>query len=161
MPSASSRLRRPADYAAVFAAPEQRLRGTLWMWLLRRPAQNADGETGRVSDCARLGLAVARKHLPRAVARNRVKRVAREAFRVIAAELGDCDVVLLSANPKTNAASVTQKRPSKTERAARADALDLQWQAWLQPRGRLLQQFKQELATLAARSAAPVRSAKP
>jgi ribonuclease P protein component len=140
------RLRTPAEYAAVFAEPEQRLRGVLWMWLLRTRSTES-------LDSGRLGLAVARKHLPRAVARNRVKRIAREAFRASVRELLGCDVVLLTTQPRADSTSRTNKRLSKTQRAARTGQLEAEWKAWLKPRGLLLRQFKQELATLAARVA--------
>ncbi|HLQ86812.1 MAG TPA: ribonuclease P protein component [Salinisphaeraceae bacterium] len=45
---------------------------------------------------ARLGLAVAKRHLPRAVDRNRVKRLIRESFRRQRAHLGALDVVVLA-----------------------------------------------------------------
>ena len=44
----------------------------------------------------RLGLVVAKKHLKRAVDRNRVKRVARETFRAVQSDLGGVDVVFLA-----------------------------------------------------------------
>lgn len=45
---------------------------------------------------ARLGLAIAKKQLKRAVDRNRVKRIAREAFRHKQAPLAGVDIVVLS-----------------------------------------------------------------
>jgi RNase P protein component len=93
-------------------------------------------------------LAVARKHLPRAVARNRVKRVAREAFRAKAAELRGLDIVLITTNPAAQKSTAGRKRLSKTQLAAQAAATQALWQTWLKPRGLLLQQFKQELASL-------------
>jgi ribonuclease P protein component len=138
------RLRTPAEYAQVFAAPEQRLRGVLWMWLVRAQPAQVEGST----QCGRLGLAVARKHLPRAVARNRVKRVAREAFRAMALEVRGFDVVLITTNPATRKATAGRKRQSKTQLAAQAEATQALWQTWLKPHGVLLQQFKQELARL-------------
>ena len=144
----SHRLRTPAEYAHVFAAPEQRLRGALWMWLVRARPNAAAAEAEPAESSGRLGLAVARKHLPRAVARNRVKRVAREAFRAMAAELGGLDVVLITTQPSKQKTTATRKRPSKTQLAAQAAATQALWQTWLKPRGVLLQQFKHELASL-------------
>ncbi|SMF99183.1 Ribonuclease P protein component [Burkholderia singularis] len=43
---------------------------------------------------ARLGLVVGKKHAPRAVTRNLVKRLAREAFRVRRAEFAGWDILL-------------------------------------------------------------------
>jgi ribonuclease P protein component len=144
----SHRLRTPAEYAHVFAAPEQRLRGALWMWLVRAQPIEVAAEAEPAGLSARLGLAVARKHLPRAVARNRVKRVAREAFRAMAAELGGLDVVLITTQPSKQKPPTTRKRPSKTQLAAQAASTQALWQTWLKPRGVLLQQFKHELASL-------------
>jgi ribonuclease P protein component len=45
---------------------------------------------------ARLGLAVGKKHVRRAVGRNRIKRLVRESFRVHAGDLGGVDLVVLS-----------------------------------------------------------------
>ena len=144
----SHRLRTPAEYAHVFAAPDQRLRGELWMWLVRARPIAVAAEAQPAGPTGRLGLAVARKHLPRAVARNRVKRVAREAFRAMAAELGGLDVVLITTQPPKQKTTTTRKRPSKTQLAAQAAATQALWQTWLKPRGVLLQQFKHELASL-------------
>ncbi len=46
----------------------------------------------------RLGLAISRKVARTAVARNRVKRVSRESFRLRQSELGALDVVILGRN---------------------------------------------------------------
>ena len=46
-------------------------------------------------DTARLGLAVAKKRLKRAVDRNRIKRLIRESFRQHRAILGGLDIVVL------------------------------------------------------------------
>ena len=45
---------------------------------------------------ARLGLAIAKKRIRRASARNRIKRLVRESFRYHAAELCGLDVVVLA-----------------------------------------------------------------
>jgi ribonuclease P protein component len=45
-------------------------------------------------DYARLGLAISRKHCPRATGRNRLKRLVRESFRHHAHELEGIDVVV-------------------------------------------------------------------
>jgi ribonuclease P protein component len=55
---------------------------------------------------SRLGIALTRKLLPRAVDRNRVKRIVREAFRRHAAKAAGLDVVVaLRERPDTGAAS--------------------------------------------------------
>lgn len=45
--------------------------------------------------CARLGLVISRKHVPSAVARNRIKRVSRESFRLLKAQLCGWDIVVI------------------------------------------------------------------
>lgn len=47
-------------------------------------------------DQPRLGLAISKKHARRAVDRNRIKRIAREAFRVRRRSLAAVDIVVLS-----------------------------------------------------------------
>lgn len=47
-------------------------------------------------DSARLGLAIAKRRVPRAVDRNRVKRVIRESFRSCRGSLGRFDIVVLA-----------------------------------------------------------------
>ncbi|MDX1595000.1 MAG: ribonuclease P protein component [Gammaproteobacteria bacterium] len=47
-------------------------------------------------DGARLGLAIARKHVRHAVERNRIKRLVRESFRHHRSQLGPLDVVVLA-----------------------------------------------------------------
>ncbi len=48
------------------------------------------------AESARLGLAISRKHARRAVARNRLKRMAREAFRIRRHSLPLVDIIVLS-----------------------------------------------------------------
>jgi ribonuclease P protein component len=47
-------------------------------------------------DTARLGFAVAKKRIPAAVGRNRVRRIARESFRKKRGELGAFDIIILA-----------------------------------------------------------------
>jgi len=44
---------------------------------------------------ARLGLAIAKRHIPTAVGRNRVRRMIREGFRLHQAILGNVDIVVI------------------------------------------------------------------
>lgn len=85
---ANRRLREPREFAAVF---DQRrlLRGERFN-LHYRP---------NGSDSARLGLVVAKKLAKRAVWRNAVKRVAREAFRHARPSLPAMDLILRLAQP--------------------------------------------------------------
>lgn len=48
----------------------------------------------RDSGAARLGLLISRRHAPRAVVRNRIKRCIREAFRLEQERLGPMDVLV-------------------------------------------------------------------
>ena len=45
---------------------------------------------------ARLGLAIAKRKVPGAVMRNRLKRLARESFRAIASKLDSLDIVVMA-----------------------------------------------------------------
>lgn len=80
------RLLTAADYRRVFQRSERRA-GSDELLLLARS-----------SDLPRhrLGLAVARKHAPRAVQRNLIKRLAREQFRHLAPTQPALDIVILS-----------------------------------------------------------------
>ena len=69
----------------MFAAP-RRSRDRFFTMLVR---ENGLG-------LARLGIAVGKKHVRRAVDRNRIKRQVRETFRHHAAMLGGIDVVVLA-----------------------------------------------------------------
>lgn len=84
-----ARLLKPAEFERVFTENERARTETLLV--MARP--NALGQ-------ARLGLVVAKRLLPRAVDRNRVKRCVRETFRVQQLDLPPCDfVVRLIARP--------------------------------------------------------------
>ncbi|MEP4544836.1 MAG: ribonuclease P protein component [Saccharospirillum sp.] len=81
----SHRLLTPGDFRAVFdqvavksACPE--------LLLLSRPAQ---------SGSARLGFILAKKNIRTAVARNRIKRCAREVFRLHYADWPPLDIILM------------------------------------------------------------------
>jgi len=78
------RLLTPKQFSHVFANA-QKFANRNWT-LIVRPNE---------MDIPRLGLAIAKKQLPRAVWRNRVKRLAREAFRLHKAELSGYDIVVL------------------------------------------------------------------
>lgn len=78
------RLLSPKDFQHVFAEA-QKFANRHWT-LIVRPNK---------LDIPRLGLAVAKKQLQRAVWRNRVKRIAREAFRLHKQDLCGYDIVVL------------------------------------------------------------------
>ncbi|HHT00043.1 MAG TPA: ribonuclease P protein component [Thiomicrospira sp.] len=87
----SHRLLSPKSYSHVFAKAE-RFGNRNWTMIVR--ANNEDHP--------RLGLAIAKKQLSRAVWRNRVKRIAREAFRSHKKELSGYDIVVLGRNGMQN-----------------------------------------------------------
>jgi ribonuclease P protein component len=83
------RLLKPAQFEQVFKLNERARTDTLLV--MAQPNQFAG---------ARLGMVIAKRLLPRAVDRNRVKRCIRETFRVQRAHLPACDfVVRLIARP--------------------------------------------------------------
>lgn len=77
------RLLKTDEFSSVFAF-RRSFRGG--------PFQLLYCENGRES--ARLGIVVGKKFAPLSVTRNRIKRLAREAFRHVRGELPACDVVI-------------------------------------------------------------------
>lgn len=82
-----SRLLLPADYRRVFAKAV-RVSDQNFTLLARAGTEHSDGP--------QLGLAIAKKHIPRAVRRNLLKRIARESFRIRRDDLPTIDVVVLA-----------------------------------------------------------------
>lgn len=80
-----SRLLRPADFRRVFEGAERV--GNRHLTLLAR----ANGLSH-----PRLGLAISKKNVRRAVDRNRIKRQIRERFRAFQDTIGGFDVVVLA-----------------------------------------------------------------
>lgn len=80
------RLLHSRDFSQVFKQPAYRC-STPQMLLLAQP-----NECG----LARLGLVVSRKNVGCAVARNRIKRLCREAFRVRAHDFATIDIIVLA-----------------------------------------------------------------
>lgn len=81
----SQRLLSSADFARVFRAG--RRRSDRWFTVIAAPADGAN---------ARLGLAVSRKVSRSAVQRNRIKRVVRESFRKLGAQMPVLDIVVIA-----------------------------------------------------------------
>lgn len=79
------RLRTPAEYRRVF--DNARRYADKYLLLLVR---ENDLST------ARLGLALARRKIPTAAARNRIKRIVRESFRRRQEQLAGLDIVVLA-----------------------------------------------------------------
>ena len=84
--SKSSRLLNAADYTAVFASTKLKVSRRFFL-LLAKPNERA---------CERLGIVIAKKNIPKAVNRNRIKRQIRESFRKNRKRLGSVDVVVLA-----------------------------------------------------------------
>ena len=68
----SARLLRPEDYRRVFDTPAFKVSSAAFLLL----AQYSDTSNSRV------GIIVAKKHVRRAIRRNRIKRLIREQFRL-------------------------------------------------------------------------------
>jgi len=104
-----SRLLRPADFKRVFEQPYRS--GDICFRILARP----NGFSSH-----RLGMAVAKKAIPHAVGRNRIKRLVRESFRqqMVGQSVEETlDFVVL---PTAQAASQTNK--------ALVESLNVHWQ---------------------------------
>jgi ribonuclease P protein component len=81
---AFNRLKRPEEYKLVFSS-KQRSSDKSFLVLARKNDSNH----------ARLGLAVPKKHIPRSVDRNKLKRIIRESFRLRQQLLEGKDVVVV------------------------------------------------------------------
>lgn len=94
------RLTEAADYRQVFNSPDYRI-STGNVLLLAR---------NNHSSLARLGLAVAKKNVPLAVTRNRIKRLVRETFRSNQHILAGLDIVFLCRSGLTKQAESEQQQ---------------------------------------------------
>ena len=82
------RLLKPRQFSYVFDKADYRAsRGCLLLLARKQPEKDRG--------CARLGLIVAKKHLKKAVDRNRIKRCSREQFRRQALSLAGLDIIML------------------------------------------------------------------
>lgn len=91
-----ARLVNGKAYSAVFKK-NRRFGDRYWTVLVHR--------SHAVDNCGRLGLAVAKKRAKRAVDRNRIKRVAREQFRLHRQQLAGLDLVIMNRDPATTASA--------------------------------------------------------
>ncbi len=87
----SARLLRPEDYRRVFDAPAVKVSSAAFLLL----AQHS--HTGN----SRVGIIVAKKHVRRAIRRNRIKRLIREQFRLNQLS-PDLDLVVLARSAADN-----------------------------------------------------------
>lgn len=83
--SRTLRLLKAADYQAVFDKAHKSADGFLTVLGTANPM-----------GYARLGLAVSKKNIRHAVARNRIKRLVRESFRLNRHQLGSVDFVVMA-----------------------------------------------------------------
>ena len=97
----TARLLASSQFDWVFAGP--RRSSDAYFTVLGRPAAG-DANT---PESARLGLAIAKRCAPRAVTRNRIKRVIRESFRHAQATLRPMDLVVLCRHAAVNADNAT------------------------------------------------------
>lgn len=79
------RLKKPADYKKVFASPVKSSDQYFTLLAIRNDF-----------DHPRLGLAIAKKNIKKAVNRNVIKRTVRENFRIQQQRLGSMDIVVLA-----------------------------------------------------------------
>ncbi|MBT5223716.1 MAG: ribonuclease P protein component [Gammaproteobacteria bacterium] len=95
------RLREPAEFKCVFANPERSTDKYFTVLAIVNELNHA-----------RLGLAIAKKNIKRAVDRNKIKRSARESFRLQQQAMTNIDIVVMArreasaANSKTLQASL-------------------------------------------------------
>lgn len=109
--SVSARIRTGADFNAVFAGGRRSTHRLMALHVLARP----DGEP-------RLGLAISRRVDPRAVGRNHIKRVLRDAFRRIRPQLAPADYVVVARGAARDA-DAQALRDAFSQLLRKADAL--------------------------------------
>jgi ribonuclease P protein component len=86
------RLRTPAEYKNVFANPVKSSDKYFTVLAINSPLSHP-----------RLGLAIAKKAIKKAVARNRIKRTVRESFRLQRQQIVNIDIVVLARGDAANA----------------------------------------------------------
>lgn len=92
--SRASRLLKPAEFQRVFDAA--RRSADRYFTVLYCDSERPG---------PRLGFTVAKKKIPTAVGRNRVRRLARESFRRQKRTLGDIDIIILAQNAAATASN--------------------------------------------------------
>jgi len=80
----SNRMQHSAEFDLVFKTPEAKVHHQYFLVLGRSKKSDAD----------QLGLVVGKKNIPKAVQRNRFKRIARESHRL--QMVRNCDIVILA-----------------------------------------------------------------
>jgi ribonuclease P protein component len=113
------RLRTPADYKKVFANPSKSVDKYFTVLAVENRL-----------NYPRLGLAIAKKSIKTAVARNRIKRAARESFRLQRQQIGNFDFVVLARGDALTAPSLILRKSldrhwlKVVERASLANGLN-------------------------------------
>ncbi|NOQ34685.1 MAG: ribonuclease P protein component [Methylococcaceae bacterium] len=90
----SLRLKTPTDFQQVFARPVKSTDRYFTLLAIKNELEHP-----------RLGLAIAKKNIKRAVDRNKVKRVSRESFRLQQHNLITLDIVVLARRDAANAST--------------------------------------------------------
>lgn len=103
----TARLLTSGDYSNVFQLVDARVSSKHFLILAR----------GKSLPAARLGIIVAKKHVKRAVQRNRIKRILRESFRLKHQSLPHVDIIVLA-----------KKGIDKLDNAECASELEYLWQ---------------------------------
>ena len=89
------RLKTPADFKKVFACPVKSTDRYFTLLAIKNQLEHP-----------RLGLAIAKKNIKFAVNRNKIKRAARESFRLQQHQLVTLDIVVLARRDAANATSI-------------------------------------------------------
>ncbi len=84
-----NRLLKPVEFKTVFNQPVFKIHHTHLMAFVSNTQHNQ----------ARLGMAITKKKLPKAVARNQVKRIIKEQFRHQRTQLPNLDIVFILKKP--------------------------------------------------------------
>ncbi len=92
----SVRLREPAEFKRVFAKPERSTDNYFTVLAIVNELKHP-----------RLGLAIAKKHIKRAVDRNKIKRSIRESFRLQQHQIPHLDLVVTARRDAATADSKT------------------------------------------------------
>ena len=114
------RLLKPQQYQRVFDSVNVKQGGTYFTFLSR------DSDDGN----CKIGLIISKRHLPKAVARNQVKRCIRESFR-----LRQIDIQKVS--PPFDLIVLSKPNTAKLDKRALKKELDQQWSRFLNKRSAL------------------------
>jgi ribonuclease P protein component len=91
----SLRLKTPTDFQKVFTRPVKSTDRYFTLLAIKNQLEYP-----------RLGLAIAKKNIKRAVDRNKIKRITRESFRLQQHQLTTIDIVVLARRDAANATSI-------------------------------------------------------